>query len=81
MLNDGVHFTLGFMQHCPVWPFGSDGSFGMPGAGGSLGFADPESGIGFAYVTNQLGTALIGDPRELALRNAVYSIVAGARAG
>ncbi len=81
MMNDGVHFSLGFMQHCPVWPFGSAGSFGMPGAGGSLGFADPESGIGYAYVTNRIGTALTGDPRELALRNAVYSIVAGERAG
>jgi len=27
------------------------------------------------YVTNQMGTALTGDPRDLALRNAVYSII------
>lgn len=76
MKADGVHFSLGFMQHCPVWPFGYEGSFGAPGSGGSLGFADPKAGIGYAYVTNQMGTALTGDPREIALRDAVYSIIA-----
>lgn len=75
MLSDGVHFSLGFMKHCPVWPFGSEGSFGMPGTGGSLGFADPKAGIGYAYVTSQIGISLTGDPRDLALRNAVYSCV------
>ncbi len=75
MRGDGVQFSLGFMKHCPVWTFGSEGSFGHPGSGGSLGFADPKAGIGYAYVTNQMGTALTGDPRDLALRNAVYSII------
>ena len=75
MMGDGVQFSLGFMKHCPVWSFGSEGSFGQPGTGGSLGFADPKAGIGYAYVTNQIGTALTGDPRDLALRKAVYSIV------
>ncbi|MDH4234905.1 MAG: beta-lactamase family protein [Gallionella sp.] len=74
-MGDGVQFSLGFMKHCPVWSFGNEGSFGSPGTGGSLGFADPKAGIGYAYVTNQIGTALTGDPRELALRNAVYSII------
>jgi len=40
--------------------------------------ADPKAGIGYAYVTSQMGTALRGDPRDLALRNAVYSILAPA---
>lgn len=75
MLGDGVHFALGFMKHCPVWSFGNAGSFGMPGTGGSLGFADPKAGIGYAYVTSQMGTALTGDPRDLALRDALYSII------
>lgn len=74
-MGDGVQFSLGFMKHCPVWSFGNEGSFGFPGSGGSLGFADPKAGIGYAYVTNQMGTALTGDPRDLALRNAVYSII------
>ena len=56
------------------WSFGNEGSFGSPGAGGSLGFADPKAGIGYAYVTSQMGTALTGDPRDVALRNAVHSI-------
>jgi CubicO group peptidase (beta-lactamase class C family) len=76
MMTDGVQFSLGFMKHCPVWTFGSEGSFGHPGSGGSLGFADPKTGIGYAYVTNQMGTALTGDPRDLALRDAVFTIAA-----
>jgi CubicO group peptidase (beta-lactamase class C family) len=75
MRGDGVQFSLGFMKHCPVWPFGSEGSFGMPGTGGSLGFADPLAGVGYAYVTSKVGTSVTGDPRELALRNAVYSVI------
>lgn len=75
MMGDGVQFSLGFMKHGPVWSFGSEGSFGSPGSGGSLGFADPKAGIGYAYVTNQMGTALTGDPRDLALRHALYSII------
>lgn len=75
MMGEGVQFSLGFMKHGPVWSFGSEGSFGQPGTGGSLGFADPNTGIGYAYVTNQMGTALTGDPRDLALRNALYSII------
>ncbi len=75
MRGDGVHFSLGFMKHCPVWRFGNEGSYGMPGSGGSLGFADPKAGIGYAYVTNQMGTALTGDPRDLALRDALYSVI------
>ncbi|TRZ96775.1 MAG: class A beta-lactamase-related serine hydrolase [Rhodocyclaceae bacterium] len=75
MMGDGVQFSLGFMKHCPVWPFGNEGSFGAPGTGGSLGFADPKAGIGYAYVTSRMGTSVTGDPRDLALRNAVYSII------
>lgn len=72
MRADGVHFSLGFMKHCPVWAFGSEGSFGQPGTGGSLGFADPKAGIGYAYVTSRVGTSLTGDPRDIALRKALY---------
>lgn len=78
MKSDGVHFALGFMKHCPVWSFGSAGSYGMPGTGGSLGFADPQAGIGYGYVTSGMGTSLTGDPRELALRQAVYASLAAA---
>jgi CubicO group peptidase (beta-lactamase class C family) len=72
MKGEGVAFSLGFMKHCPVWPFGSPSAYGSPGTGGSLGFADPEAGIGYAYVTSRMGTSVTGDPREVALREAVY---------
>jgi hypothetical protein len=58
------------MKPSPAWPFGSASSFG---AGGSLGFADPVAGVGYAYVTSQMGPHLTGDPRDLALRHALYS--------
>jgi CubicO group peptidase (beta-lactamase class C family) len=73
MKADGIQFSLGFMKSTPAWPFGSARSFGSPGAGGSLGFADPDAGIGYAYVTSQIGTALTGDPRDVALREALYA--------
>lgn len=73
MKGDGIQFSLGFMKPTPIWPFGSARSYGSPGAGGSLGFADPEAGIGYAYVTSRMGTALTGDPRDVALRDALYA--------
>ncbi len=69
---DGVQFSLGFMKPSAVWRFGSASSFGSPGSGGSLGFADPTAGVGYAYVTSQMGTRLTGDPRDVALRDALY---------
>jgi CubicO group peptidase (beta-lactamase class C family) len=71
----GVQFSLGFMKSTPSLPFGSASSFGSPGAGGALGFADPAAGVGYAYVTNRMGTRLSGDPRDVALRDALYSAV------
>ena len=70
-----VQFSLGFMKPSAVWPFGSPTSFGSPGSGGSLGFADPSLGVSYAYVTSQMGTSLTGDPREVALRNALYASI------
>lgn len=74
-LHGSPQFSLGFMKPSPAWPFGSADSFGSPGSGGALGFADPAAGIGYAYVTSRMGTHLTGDPRERALRNAVYSVI------
>ncbi|HSP15210.1 MAG TPA: serine hydrolase domain-containing protein [Thermoanaerobaculia bacterium] len=79
MLGGDVRFSLGFMKNSPDWPFGSEGSYGAPGSGGSIGFADPRAGVSYAYVTSQMGTALTGDPRDLALRDALYSIIPRAR--
>lgn len=75
MKMSGVPFSLGFMKPSSALPFGSPGSFGAPGAGGAMGFADPEAGVGYAYVTNRMGTRLSGDPRDVALRTALYDIL------
>lgn len=68
-------FSLGFMKPCAAWPFSRSTAYGHPGAGGSIGFADPETGIGYAYVTNRMGYSLTGDERDVALREALYSIL------
>ncbi len=74
-----VEFSLGFMKPNSGFPFGSASSFGHPGAGGSLGFADPEAQIGYAYVPNRKGTTMGGDPRDVALRRALFSATPAAR--
>jgi CubicO group peptidase (beta-lactamase class C family) len=73
-----MQYSLGFMKTNPTVTFGSEGSYGHPGSGGAMGFADPKTGIGYAYVTSQMGTALAGDPRDIALRDVVYSAIARA---
>ena len=74
-----AQFSLGFMKPSPAWPMGTDTTaFGMPGAGGAFGFADPAAGLGYGYVTSRMGTYLTGDPREVALRDAIYSALRAA---
>ena len=73
-----VRFSLGFMKSCDGFPFGSTRAYGSPGAGGSMGFADPALGIGYGYVTCEMGTELSGDPRDVALREALGEAVAAA---
>jgi CubicO group peptidase (beta-lactamase class C family) len=68
-------FSLGFMKPSELIAFGSDAAFGAPGAGGSMGFADPTVRLGYGYVTNKMGLDLQGDPRDLALRRALTSVL------
>ena len=69
-------FAMGFMKPFPILPFGSTKrAFGHTGMGGSFGFADPHLGLGYAYAMNRGGYALPTDPREIALRDAVYRAV------
>ena len=74
-------FSLGYIKPFPLLRFGGAGNLavGTPGAGGSFGFADPETGIGFAYAMNRSGFHLWDDPRELALRQALFHTVLGER--
>ena len=70
-----ARFSLGFMKPGNTWRFGSWSSFGSPGAGGAMGFADPTFGIGYGYVTSRGGTSLAGDPRDVALSEAIYASI------
>jgi len=70
-----MQYSLGFFTPGPTLPFGHAGAFGAPEFGGSFGFADPQVEIGYAYVTNRMGTTLTGDPRDRAIRDALYSVV------
>lgn len=51
----------------------NDSAYGHSGWGGSFAFADPSAGIGMAYTMNRMGTDLMGDPRNMALIEAVYA--------
>ena len=56
-------------------PFGRPGAFGSPGSGGSFGLADPERGIAYGYVMNRIGASVIVDARDIALREALASVI------
>ena len=63
-----------FLRPGPHLDWGSSRrAFGTPGAGDSFGFADPDARLGFAYVMNNMDFHMFDDPREKALRDAVYS--------
>lgn len=74
-----VQFSLGFMKANAGFEFGNPTAFGAPGAGGSLGFADPATQIGYGYIPNRKGVTIGGDPRDVALRRALYTATPAAR--
>lgn len=70
-------YSLGFIRPGPDVEFGcSERAFGTPGAGGSFAFADPDARLSFAYVMNKQDFYMFNDPREKALRDAVYRAIA-----
>lgn len=73
-------YSLGYLKPADDFPFGGAGNeaFGTPGNGGSFGFADPETAVGYCYAPNRLGYGLV-DPREIALRDALFHDVLGER--
>lgn len=72
LLRD-VAYSLGLLKPWPGRPFGGDGrAYGVGGVGGSAGFADPAFELGYAYGMTKLGPRLFDDPRERALRDALY---------
>jgi CubicO group peptidase (beta-lactamase class C family) len=77
VLGVPCYFSLGFLRPGPDVEFGSSPrAFGAPGAGGSFAFADPDARLGFAYVMNKMDFHMADDPREKALRDAVYRAIA-----
>jgi CubicO group peptidase (beta-lactamase class C family) len=75
VLKTETSYSLGFWKPWGAFEFGSPQAFGAQGAGGSFAFADPTRELGFAYAPNRMGTALRNDPRELALRDAVFECI------
>lgn len=82
VLHMQVAYSLGFYKPCPAVHFGlNDRAFGSPGFGGSMGFADPELELGYAYAPNLLILGQGKDPRETALRKALYKCLVPEKAG
>lgn len=80
VLHVDVVYALGLSKPVSLSTFGSsDKAFGTPGFGGSFGFGDPDTSVGFAYLMNRLGFHLCSDPRELAVRQALFRDVLDAR--
>ncbi|MEU0923893.1 serine hydrolase domain-containing protein [Streptomyces malaysiensis] len=81
VLRVETRFSLGYVKPFPAFRFGSesDRAFGTMGLGGSFAFADPDTGTGFAYAMNRTGFRLWDDPREVALREALFARVLGER--
>jgi CubicO group peptidase (beta-lactamase class C family) len=79
VLGIPTSYTLGFSRPGPGFLFGSSNhAFGAGGVGGSFAFADPDAHLAFAYVTNRHDVYAVDDPREKALRNAIYGAVRSA---
>jgi CubicO group peptidase (beta-lactamase class C family) len=80
VMHFDTSYSLGLGKPMSTFVFGSsDRAYGWPGAGGSFGFADPETGIGFGYVMNNMRFHMLDDPRHLALRQALFRDILGAR--
>jgi len=76
VLRQDACFSLGYLKPSEIFRFGTnEKAFGTPGAGGSFCFADPEIKLSFAYAMTNMGFHIFNDPREEALRNAVYECV------
>ncbi len=65
----------GYTKPYELFDFAGSSAFGFSGTGGSFAYADPEYEVGYAYVMNKMGYYNINDPREIALREAMYRCI------
>lgn len=71
-----VSWGLGYIVSGNLSAYGPNPrSFGHDGWGGSFACADPENGVSVAWAMNRMGGVLNGDPRKLAIIEAVYSSI------
>ncbi|MDV6028642.1 MAG: beta-lactamase family protein [Phycisphaera sp. RhM] len=76
VLKIDTNYSFGFSRPSDGFRFGADDqAFGCPGAGGSFGMADPSKQLAFAYLTNTMSFRIFDDPRERAVRQAVYQCI------
>lgn len=73
VLGIEANWATGFMRNSQALYGPTEDAFGHSGWGGSFAFADPQRRIGMAYVMNNMGTELAGDPRNIALLDALYA--------
>lgn len=67
-----LSWAAGLMRNVSHHLGPSSTAAGHYGFGGSCVLADPEKNLSLAYIPNKMSPALVGDPRALALINAVY---------
>jgi CubicO group peptidase (beta-lactamase class C family) len=73
VLGVPIRWHLGFCRPSSGFPFSpSPRAFGLGGFGGSFAFADPDAALAYAFAPLQLSAMPYDDPREQALRQAVY---------
>jgi CubicO group peptidase (beta-lactamase class C family) len=80
-INIGIEVTwsAGFYgNNLFNWYGPSPRAFGHSGWGGSFVFADPDNQLSVAYAPNQMDANLHGDPRGMAIVEAVYASLADA---
>lgn len=73
VLGIPMRWGAGFSRNDGVTYGPNRNTFGHSGWGGSFGCADPDAGIGIGYAMNQMYANLRGDPRSLALLEALYA--------
>jgi CubicO group peptidase (beta-lactamase class C family) len=72
VLNMSTSFGAGIMRNTHGFFGPNPEALGHCGWGGSMAIADPDRRLTCAYVMNKQSNVLVGDPRAVALVNAVY---------